>query len=112
MLSWFKGYVLWIVVCLVGLLLLANIYLMHRNNLVIAFNKQQQAEAEKIKVSTADVMRSLHLLDLAVRSYGFVKSEHFQAAIDSAIVGNNVAFSQLEWRAHRSSASCRRRRRR
>lgn len=96
MLSWFKGYVLWIVVFLVGLLLLANIYLMYRNNLVIAFNKQQQEEAEKVKVSTADVMRSLHLLDLAVRSYALVKGEHFRLATDSAINNNDIALSQLE----------------
>ena len=86
MLSWFKGYVLWIVVFLVGLLLLANIYLIYRNNLVIAFNKQQQEEAEKIKVNTADVIRSLHLLDLAVRSYAFVKGDHFMLAMDTAII--------------------------
>lgn len=96
MLSWFKGYVLWIVVFMVGLLLLTNIYLMYRNNQVIAFNIQQQEEAEKIKVSTADVMRSLHLLDLAVRSYAFVKSDHFMIATDSAIINNNIALSQLE----------------
>jgi len=96
MLSWFKGYVLWMVVLLVGLLLLANIYLMYRNNLVITFNKQQQEEAEKIKVNTVDVIRSLHLLDLAVRSYAFVKSEHYMLAIDSALKNNRLSFSLLE----------------
>jgi CHASE3 domain sensor protein len=96
MLARFKGYVLWIVVFLVGLLLLANIYLVYRNNLVIAFNKQQQEEAEKIKVSTADVIRSLHLLDLAVRSYALVRIDHFMLATDSAINNNNVALAQLE----------------
>lgn len=96
MLSWFKGYVLWIVVVLVGFLLLSNIYLVYRNNLVITFNKQQQEEAEKIKVNTVDVIRSLHLLDLAVRSYAFVNSEHFRLATDTAINSNRLAFSQLE----------------
>jgi len=96
MLSWFKGYVLWIVVCLVGLLLLANIYLMYKNNQVITFNKVRQEEAEKIKVGTADVMRSLHLLDLVIRSYALVKIEHFRVAADSAIKTNTIALSQLE----------------
>jgi len=96
MLSWFKGYILLIAVFLVGLLLLANIYLIYRNNITIAFNKQQQEETEKIKVNTVDVIRSLHLLDLAVRSYAFVKNDHFLLAIDTAIVNNQAAFSKLE----------------
>jgi signal transduction histidine kinase len=68
----------------------------YRNNLVIAFNKQQQEDAEKIKVNTVDVIRSLHLLDLSVRSYAFVKNEHYMRATGSAINRNSVAFLQLE----------------
>ncbi len=96
MVSWFKGYVLFIVVFLVGLLLLTNIYLIYRNSQVIAFNKEQQERAEKIKINTVDIIRSLHLLDMAVRSYGFVKSDHFLAAVDTALHNKELAFTQLE----------------
>jgi signal transduction histidine kinase len=96
MLSWLKGYVLFVAVSLVGILLLVNIYLIYRNNQVIVFNKQQQEQAEKIKINTVGVIRSLHLLDLAVRSYGFVKSDHFLLAIDTAISIKDTAFAQLE----------------
>lgn len=96
MISWRKGYFLFAVVFLVGILLLANIFLIYRNNQVIISNKQQQEQAEKIKINTADIIRSLHLLDLAVRSYGFVKGEHFQLAIDTALLNNEKAIAQLE----------------
>ena len=96
MISRLKGYLLYIVVTLVGLLLLGNIYLIYRNNQVIAVNKQQQEDAERIKVNTVDVIRSLHLLDLAIRSYTFVKGDHFLAAANTAIKENGIAISRLE----------------
>ena len=96
MISKLKGYLLYIVVTLVGLLLLGNIYLIYRNNQVISFNKQQQEDAERIKVNTVDVIRSLHLLDLAIRSYTFVKGDHFLQAANTAIKENAIAISRLE----------------
>src|SRR3990170_1228498 len=96
MTSWLKGYVLYAVVCLIALLLLGDIYLIYQNNRVITFNKNQQEQAEKIKVQTSEVIRSLHLLDLAVRSYAFVRNDHFKAAIELAIKDNEAALSQLE----------------
>ena len=96
MVSKLKGYLLYIVVSLVGLLLLGNIYLIYRNSQVIAVNKKQQEEAERIKVNTVDIIRSLHLLDLAVRSYTFVKGDHFLIAATDAIKDNGMAISTLE----------------
>jgi signal transduction histidine kinase len=96
MISKSKGYLLYIVVFLVGLLLLGNIYLIYRNNQVISFNKEQQEIAERIKVNTVDVIRSLHLLDLAVRSYTYVKGDHFLDAAHNAIRDNGLAISRLE----------------
>jgi signal transduction histidine kinase len=92
----YRSYVLFGIVFLIGLLLLANIYWIYRNNGVIEFNKKRQAEAERIKVNTVDVIRSLHLLDLSVRSYVFVRGDHFLAAIDTALTNNIEAFNQLE----------------
>src|SRR5688572_1888413 len=96
MVSKLKGYLLYIVVSLVGLLLLGNIYLIFLNNQVISSNKEQQEAAAQIKLNTLDVIRSLHLLDLAIRSYTFVKGDHFLNAANNAIRDNTLAISRLE----------------
>jgi signal transduction histidine kinase len=96
MTSWLRGYVLYAVVCLIAVLLLGDIYLIHQNNRIITVNKDQQEQAENIKVNTSELIRSLHLLDLAVRSYAFVMNEHYKAAIDLAINNKDSALSQLE----------------
>ncbi len=96
MVSRLKGYLLYIVVSLVGLLMLGNIYLIYLNNHVISSNKEQQEVAERIKLNTLDVIRSLHLLDLAIRSYTFVKGDHFLRAANNAIKDNALAISRLE----------------
>jgi signal transduction histidine kinase len=91
-----KGYLLYTIVCLIALLILGDIYLIYENNHVITYNKNQQEQAEKVKVNTSQVIRNLHLLDLSIRSYAFVKNQHFMAAIDTAIKGKNDAFRALE----------------
>ena len=96
MTSWLKGYLLYAIVLLVALLIVGDIYLIYQNNNVIIFNKNQQEQAEKIKISTGDVIKNLHLLDLAVRSYAFVRNEHFMRAIENAIERKNNAFHSLE----------------
>ena len=96
MISWFKGYVLYTVVFLIALLILGDIYLIYRNNQVITFNKSQQEQTEKVKISTSDVMKNLHLLDLGVRSYAFVNNRHFINAMEVAIRDKNTALSALE----------------
>ncbi|MBL0742317.1 sensor histidine kinase [Chryseolinea lacunae] len=94
--SWLKGYVLYAVVFLVALLMLINMLLIYRNNQVITFNKQQQEEAERIKVNASEVIRALHLLDMAVRSYAIVEKASFLDARDTAIADMNNAFNGLE----------------
>jgi signal transduction histidine kinase len=96
MISWFKGYVLYTIVLLIALLILGDIYLIYQNNQVITFNKSQQEQTEKVKISTSDIMKNLHLLDLAVRSYAFVNNRHFINAIEVAIRDKNTALNALE----------------
>ncbi|HZB11536.1 MAG TPA: ATP-binding protein [Chryseolinea sp.] len=96
MISWVKGYVLYAIVCLIALLILGDIFLIYQNNRVITFNKNQQEQTEKVKISTSDVMRSLHLLDLAVRSYAFVKNQHFINAIEIAVRDKRISLNDLE----------------
>ncbi|WP_276367164.1 HAMP domain-containing sensor histidine kinase [Chryseolinea sp. H1M3-3] len=91
-----KGYLLYAIVFVIALLILGDIYLIYQNNQVITFNKNQQEQAEKVKVNTSEVIRNLHLLDLSIRSYAFVSNKHFMAAMDSAIKNKNAALSSLE----------------
>lgn len=94
--SSFRGYWLYVVVFLVAILILLDLHLIHRNNKVITYNKDQQDQAERVKLSTSGVMRSLHLMDMAIRSYAFVKGQHFITAMDLAIKDKNEAFYMLE----------------
>ena len=96
MISWVKGYVLYTIVFLIALLILGDIYLIYQNNQVITFNKNQQDQTEKVKISASDVMKNLHLLDLAVRSYAFVSNRHYKNAIEMAIRNKNTALLALE----------------
>jgi signal transduction histidine kinase len=96
MISSIKGYLLYAIVLIIALLILADIYFIYLNNRVITFNKDQQEKAEEVKVNTSDVMRSLHLLDLAVRSYAFVNNEHYKDAIKIANDDKDESLRQLE----------------
>lgn len=89
-------YWLYAIVVIIAFLILADVYLIYRNNHVITFNKDQQEKAEQVKVNTSDVMRSLHLLDLAVRSYAFVDNEHYKEAIEIATADRNNSMFKLE----------------
>ena len=91
-----RRYGLYAIVVIIALLILADIYLIYRNNCVIEFNKDQQAKAEQVKVNTSEVMRSLHLLDLAVRSYAFVNNQHYKEAVSIATDDRNVSMGRLE----------------
>ena len=91
-----KGYVLYAIVLIIAFLVLADIFFIYRNNRVITFNKDQQEKAEKVKVNASDLMRSLHLLDLAVRSYAFVNNQHYKNAIEIANDDKNAAMRFLE----------------
>lgn len=84
------------IVVIIALLIIADIYLIYRNNCIITFNKNQQEKAEQVKVNTSEVMRSLHLLDLAVRSYAFVNNQHYKEAILIATNDRNKSMEKLE----------------
>lgn len=60
-----------LMVSIAGLLLL-NIFLIYRNSQVIEYNKQLQEEAEKVKVNTIDVIRTLHQIDMGLRAYALI----------------------------------------
>jgi signal transduction histidine kinase len=60
---------------LVSGLLLANIFLMYKNNQVIEVNKGLQEEAERIKVNTLDIIRTIHQVDMGARGYALIDSK-------------------------------------
>ncbi|MEJ1241998.1 ATP-binding protein [Chryseolinea sp. T2] len=62
-----------LMISIAGLLLL-NIFLIYRNSRVIELNKQLQEEAEKIKVNTLDIIRTIHQIDMGLRAYALIES--------------------------------------
>ncbi|RAV99233.1 sensor histidine kinase [Pseudochryseolinea flava] len=70
-----EGYIVYILFVLILSLLLANIILMYQNNKVIEYNKAQQEEAERIKVNTLDIIRTIHQLDMGLRGYALIFSD-------------------------------------
>ncbi|HEY8938277.1 MAG TPA: ATP-binding protein [Cyclobacteriaceae bacterium] len=94
--TFLRGYVLASVVILIGLLLLVNIFLIYENSLIIEKNKVRQEEAELVKVTTVDITRNLHLLDMAVRSYALVNKPRFFNTMDSAAADRSRIFNRLE----------------
>ena len=77
-------------------LLLINAWLMYQNSLRIELNKNLQAEAEKVKVATLDVIRDLHLLDLGLRGYALTKNRAMLSTFDSAVLDRDRIFEELE----------------
>ncbi|MGC3946545.1 MAG: hypothetical protein QM762_18805 [Chryseolinea sp.] len=63
-----------LMISIAGLLLL-NIFLIYRNSRVIELNKQLQEEAEKTKVNTLDIIRTIHQIDMGLRAYALIGSE-------------------------------------
>lgn len=91
-----KNSVIYGVVILIGFLLLANIYLIYENSLVIKKNKESYEKAEGVKVNTAEILRQLHLIDMLLRSYALTKTPRFLQTADSTIVNKDSIFFRVE----------------
>lgn len=94
--SWLKNSAIYAVVVLIGLLLLANIYLIYENSRVIEKNKASYERAEGVKVNTADILRQLHLIDMLLRSYALTKTPRFLNIADSAFFTKDSIFYRVE----------------
>lgn len=68
----FEKYAIHALMATIAALLLLNIFLIYRNSRVIEYNKQLQEEAEKIKVNTLDIIRTIHQIDMGLRAYALV----------------------------------------
>jgi signal transduction histidine kinase len=94
--NWLKNSAIYVVVILIGLLLLANIYLIYENSQVIERNKNSYEIAEGVKVNTADILRQLHLIDMLQRSYALTKTTRFLQTADSTILTKDSTFNRVE----------------
>lgn len=75
MINWVQRYMVYILSVAISTLLLLNVFLIYQNSRVIEYNKSLQEEAEKIKVNTVDIIRSIHQADMALRAYALVGAE-------------------------------------
>ncbi len=85
----------WIVV-LISALLIAKVFISYRNSHVIDKNVRIQKEAERIKVNTLDIIRTLHLLDLGVRGYAIYPDDQIGGSYDSAWIRKEIVLRDLE----------------
>lgn len=75
--------------------MLANVGLIYQNSQQIEHSKKIQDVAERVKVSTLDIIRDLHLLDIGVRGYGLSRNPAFLSSVDSARKSRELIFKNL-----------------
>jgi signal transduction histidine kinase len=91
-----RGYLLNSAVLLIALLLLGNAYLLYINSKVIEYNKSLQEEAERVKVNTLDIIRTVHQLDMGLRGYALIFAKRQEDVIVDATNNNTRIFLILE----------------
>jgi CHASE3 domain sensor protein len=92
----FANYLVYTVVCVIGILLLINAFLLYENSRVIERNRAIQAEAERIKVNTLDIVRNLHQADMGLRGYYLLKDSNQKDATIESSRNIRIVFSDLE----------------
>ncbi len=75
---------------------MVELFLTYRNSVVIADNVMIQKEAERIKVNTIDLIRTLHSLDLGIRGYAIIQDEKLGSPYDAAWIQKDQVFGNLE----------------
>lgn len=83
-----------LMISIAGLLLL-NIFLIYRNSRVIEINKQLQEEAEKTKVNTIDIIRTIHQIDMGLRAYALVEEPVHLRVVNGGYPRLDTIFSNL-----------------
>ena len=92
-----KGKRLYSILFVIGILMLANIYLIFQNSKQI--NKQQQViiTAEKVKQSVEEVIQAMHLLDLGIRAYALLGNRAmYNSPWENSTKSKNQAFAFLK----------------
>jgi signal transduction histidine kinase len=83
-----------LMVSIAGLLLL-NIFLIYRNSRVIEINKQLQEEAEKTKVNTIDIIRTIHQIDMGLRAYALIGAQSQLKVVNDGYPRLDTIFTNL-----------------
>lgn len=91
-----EGYVVYVLFVLISALLLANVFLMYQNNKVIEYNKTLQEEAERIKVNTLDVIRTIHQVDMGLRGYALIGSSVQHDVVTGGFSQMDTIINRLE----------------
>ncbi|MBX2897698.1 MAG: ATP-binding protein [Cyclobacteriaceae bacterium] len=84
-----------IVVSIISILLAINAVLIYENSRSIERNQRLLENAEQAKINSLDVVRNLHLMDLALRGYALTGQEAQLAATDSAMNNHPKIFKRL-----------------
>ena len=92
----FKGRGIYWIVILISSLLIVKVFISYKNSLVIDENVRIQKEAERIKVNTLDIIRTLHSLDLGIRGYAIIPDDQIRDPYDSAWIRKEFVFRDLE----------------
>ncbi len=90
-----RARILYAVVSVISILLAINALLIYQNSLSIERNQRLLENAEQAKLNSLDVIRNIHLMDLALRGYALTRQEEQLAATDSAKVNHPKIFKRL-----------------
>jgi signal transduction histidine kinase len=92
----FRGKVMFAIIGLIGLLLLANIFLTVKTNREIAEDKAIKEEADAIRLHLVETIRNLHLIDVGLRGYAIDPNPQLLIPFDSANRRHRRYLQQLE----------------
>lgn len=87
---------MWVVVGAITLLLIVQLIFSYRNSAIIEDNIALSRQAEKVKVNTLDIIRTLHQLDIGIRGYALVPNPQLAGPFDSAHIRIKSVFRVLE----------------
>lgn len=91
-----RSRILYFVVAVIGILLFGNAILIYENSLSIKRNKRLLENAEQAKINSLDVIRNIHLMDLALRGYALTGQVEQLSATDSARINSPLIFERLK----------------
>lgn len=92
----YRKKVVYVLVAVIVICLLAELFLMHSNAKVLQRSIEVQRQAEALKVSTLDIIRNVHLLDLGLRGYALDQIEPMRSSMDTALNNKGKIFLRVQ----------------
>jgi PAS domain S-box-containing protein len=87
---------IYFIVALISILLISKFFISYYNSQIVLENRRLEKEAEQAKITTLDIIRNVHLLDLGLRGYAIHKDTIIRMSYDSAWMRNDLIFNRLE----------------